>query len=111
MGGDHGWHWRPSWRDEELRKKLYDLKAVEGEDQGDPHGPYEEYYPSGCSWLKHRLLEITGNLGAVTKHYKPPTIKDALGYDYDKYYQDEDSEEDEACNGDWETGEVFVFNP
>jgi len=98
-GGNHGYSWHP-WNNKELRKKLYDLKAAEGNDrEGDPNGPFDGYYPSGCSWLKHRLLEITGNLGAVTKHYIPPTIKDAIGYD-DRYQDEERSEEDEDDDGD-----------
>lgn len=98
-GGDHGYSWQPCYN-KELRKKLYDLKAVEGNDrEGDPNGPFDEYYPNGCSWLKHRLLKITGNLGAVTKNYQPPTIKDAPGY-HDRYQNEEGSEEDEDDDGD-----------
>ncbi|KAL7533389.1 hypothetical protein ACHAWF_004472 [Thalassiosira exigua] len=79
-GGVLGYEWVP-YRDMEMRRKLHELKAKEGDDaEGDPNGPFEQYYPSGCSWLKYRLLEITGNLGPVTKHYKPPTIQDAIGY-------------------------------
>mmetsp|Transcript_6275 Transcript_6275/g.15605 ORF Transcript_6275/g.15605 Transcript_6275/m.15605 type:complete len:387 (+) Transcript_6275:83-1243(+) len=78
---DHGYAWCPS-RDKEMKQKLYDLGASEGNDpRANPNGPIEDYYPSGCGWLKHRLLQITGNLGPVTQHYQPPTIKDAGGYD------------------------------
>ena len=84
--GYHGYEWQP-WKDKEMRQKLYDLKAVEGGDpEGNPHGLFEENYPSGCGWLKHRLLTITGNLGPVTQHYQPPTIKDAPGYDENYQY-------------------------
>ena len=69
-----------------MRKKSYALNAAEGDDpEGDPNRPFDEYYPSGCSWLKHRLLELTNNLGDVTKHYRPPMIKDAPGYDDRRY--------------------------
>ena len=50
--------------DKDLRMKLYSQKAAEKDDpEGDPNGPFGEYYPKGCSWLKHRLLEITNSLG------------------------------------------------
>ena len=26
----------------------------------------------GCSWLEHRVMEITGNLDDILKHYEPP---------------------------------------
>ena len=83
--GDLGYKWRPTL-DRKMRKKLFDLKAREGDDE--EVTTYDNYYPSGCSWLKHRVLEITGNLGPVTSHYQHPTIRDAPGYrspeeDYD----------------------------
>eukprot|EP00550_Attheya_septentrionalis_P005447 CAMPEP_0198298156 /NCGR_PEP_ID=MMETSP1449-20131203/39851_1 /TAXON_ID=420275 /ORGANISM="Attheya septentrionalis, Strain CCMP2084" /LENGTH=380 /DNA_ID=CAMNT_0043999345 /DNA_START=105 /DNA_END=1247 /DNA_ORIENTATION=+ len=78
----HGWlgyDWSP---DEELRKKLFDDKVPEDGDleEGDPPESIDNYYPSGCSWLRHRVLEITDNLGPIFKHYRHPTIKDAPGY-------------------------------
>ena len=76
MDGGVGYHWQTR----DVRKKLYDLKAgPEGEDS-DPNGKYEDYYPDGCSWLKYKVLKITNNLGPITKHYEPPTIKDAPGW-------------------------------
>ncbi|KAL7542123.1 hypothetical protein ACHAXR_011521 [Thalassiosira sp. AJA248-18] len=91
MRGHHGYEWQP-YRIEETKKKLYELKAVEGDDpdQGDPYGPLEDYYPDGCSWLKYKVLKITGNLGPITKHYKPPTIKDAPGWSWE--WQEEQDE-------------------
>ncbi|KAL7523930.1 hypothetical protein ACHAXR_000366 [Thalassiosira sp. AJA248-18] len=81
MDGNHGYEWQP-YLIRETRKKLYELKAVEGDhpEQGDPNGPLKDYYPHGCSWLKYKVLQITGNLGPITKYYKPPTIKDAPGW-------------------------------
>ena len=75
-GCDLGWRWRPN-RSE--RRKLYKLKAEEGEDC-DPNGPFDEYYPDGCSWLKHRVMKICKCLGPVSKHYKAPTTRDAMGW-------------------------------
>ncbi|KAL7537692.1 hypothetical protein ACHAXR_008004 [Thalassiosira sp. AJA248-18] len=69
-GGDLGYTWKPG---KEMRQKLFDLKAKEGDE--DPNGSFEEYYPDGCSWLKHRVLEITDKLGPVTKHYEQPKPK------------------------------------
>mmetsp|Transcript_8400 Transcript_8400/g.18824 ORF Transcript_8400/g.18824 Transcript_8400/m.18824 type:complete len:340 (-) Transcript_8400:64-1083(-) len=69
-GGGFGYSWSP---DKEMRKKLYDQKAKEGD--ADPNGPFDEYYPDRCSWLKHRVLEITDKIGPVTKHYEQPKPK------------------------------------
>ena len=72
-----GYHWEI---DDDMRKKLYDEKAVEeGAIEADPNGPFEKYkprYTGCCSWLRHRLLEITDNLGPVTKYYEGPKLKD-----------------------------------
>ena len=62
--GDLGYTWKP---DKEMRRTLYDAKAKEGGE--DPNGPFDEYFPEGCSWLKHRVLGITNRLGPVTQHY------------------------------------------
>jgi len=78
MDGGVGYHWR-AW-DTHVRKKLYDLKAGPEGEGSDPNGKYEDYYPDGCSWLKYKVLKITNNLGPITKHYEPPTIKDAPGW-------------------------------
>lgn len=68
MGGYEGSYlgyvWGHPYLDKDLRKELYSQKAEEDDDpEGDPNGPFDEYYPKGCSWLKHRLLEITKTLG------------------------------------------------
>lgn len=44
-GGDLGYSWRPG---KEMRKKLFELKAKEGD--ANPGAPFEDYYPDGCSW-------------------------------------------------------------
>lgn len=68
--GNLGYSWTPGT---EMRQKLYDMKANEGD--ANPNLPFNEYYPGGCSWLKHRVLEITGRLGPITKHYVQPKPK------------------------------------
>ena len=87
MCGDVGYHWRAR----DMRKKLYDMKAgPEGEDS-DPAGKYGDYYPNGCSWLKYKVLKITGNIGPISKHYEPPTIRDAIGWS-EEWQESQDSE-------------------
>jgi hypothetical protein len=71
-----GYHWEI---DDKLRKKLHDEKAVEPEDEDDPNGRMI----SKCSWLRHKILEITDNLGPVTKYYEGPKMED--GCDSDEY--------------------------
>ena len=41
---------------------------------------FSSYYPEGCSWLMHRVMEVTNTLGPITKHYRPPTTEDAARY-------------------------------
>ena len=81
-----GYHWEI---DDEMRKKLYGEKAVEeGAIEADPNGPFEKYtsrYRGCCSWLRHRLLEITDNLGPVTKYYQGPKLKEDDEGDSDEY--------------------------
>ena len=76
-----GYHWE---MDDTLRKKLYDEKAIEPDDDADPNGPFNKYRPCfrKTSWLRHKILEITDNLGPVMKHYVGPTMKDADESDY-----------------------------
>ena len=112
-GGQLGYVWQP-YRDSKMRKFLYDLKAVEGDEEdedeeGGPDGPFDEYYPSGCSWLKHRVMEISDNLGAVTKHYKHPTIEDAIGYRSEEYGDDDEEEEWEGNGGDRGGGKGWLY--
>lgn len=84
-----------SWTiDDEVRKMLFEAKAPEDDDpEGDPPESFDDYYPNGCSWLMYRVLEITGTLGPISRHYKHPTIKDASGY-YE-HGSDEDDNDDE----------------
>ena len=75
-----GYSWTPNRQE---RKMLYKLKAKEGNEDDDdfccdPDKPFDEYYPDGCSWLKHRVMEITDGLGPVLKHYHAPTVQDAI---------------------------------
>ena len=77
-----GYSWTPNRQE---RKMLYKLKAKEGNEDDDdfccdPGKPFDEYYPDGCSWLKHRVMEITDGLGPVLKHYHAPTVQDAIGW-------------------------------
>ena len=78
---DLGYSWSPN---REEREMLYKLKAREGDedddDFADPDEPFDEYYPDGCSWLKHRVMEITDRLGPVSRHYRAPTVQDAIGW-------------------------------
>eukprot|EP00956_Cyclotella_meneghiniana_P025064 scaffold51466_cov63-Cyclotella_meneghiniana.AAC.1 len=87
-----GYHWEMN---DTLRKKLYDDKAIEPGDDADPNGPFEKYNPCfrKASWLRHKILEITDNLGPVMKHYVGPTMKDANGSDSNRSGSDYSGDE------------------
>lgn len=88
---DTGYHWKGP--DKELRKKLYNIKAVEpGEDESNPNGPFEEYYPCyrSCLWHQYHILECNDNFRPVTNYFEGPAIEDAAGYNSDEYGDRED---------------------
>ena len=63
-----GYHWEI---DDALRKKLHDEKALEIDVGADPNELFTKYCRrGGISWLRHRVLEITDNLGDVTPNLK-----------------------------------------
>lgn len=84
-----GYHWEI---DDTLRKKLYDEKALEIDVGADPNELFAKYCRrGGISWLRHRVLEITDNLGDVTKHFEGPKLKDD-GDDSDNYGGSDDDD-------------------
>lgn len=92
--GSLGYIWKVGYGDDEMKKLLFDEKAPEDDDpDGDPPESYDDYNPCGCSWLKYRVLEITKSLGPISRHYKHPTKKDAMGY---YGYSDEEDEEQDS---------------
>jgi len=94
MRGGLGYVWRPRFGDgEKERKKLFDAKVPLNDDpnsSGSGSGSFPEsfddYFPEGCSWLYHRVLEVSKTLGPCTMHYREPTIRDAPGYESSSEY-------------------------
>ena len=85
-----GYTWCP-WKDEAMKKKLFDAKAPEDDDpNGDPPTSLEKYNPRWCSWLRYRILEVTDSLGPISKHYQPPSQKKS-SYDNEYGSDDDDS--------------------
>mmetsp|Transcript_8623 Transcript_8623/g.18780 ORF Transcript_8623/g.18780 Transcript_8623/m.18780 type:complete len:89 (+) Transcript_8623:114-380(+) len=59
-----------------MKKELFDAKAPASDDpNGEPPTKLDNYRPRWCSWLRHRILEVTDSLGPISKHYKPPPEK------------------------------------
>ena len=94
MRGGLGYVWRPRFGDgEKERKKLFDAKVPLNDDpnsSGSFPESFGDYFPEGCSWLYHRVLEVSKTLGPCTMHYREPTIRDAIGYESSEYGEDDD---------------------
>jgi hypothetical protein len=70
------WTWRLGFYSdtEELMKRL----IAEGE-------VAEDEYPS-ITWLEHAMRTVAGTLRPIDAYYRPPMIRDAMGYDSDDGY-------------------------
>jgi hypothetical protein len=82
-----GYTWFP-WKDEAMKKKLFDLKAPENDDaNADPPTTIDKYSPKCFSWLMHAVLAASDSLGPISKHYVPPPKKASRtsSYDSDDY--------------------------
>ena len=80
-----GYSWCP-WEDEKMKQMLFDAKAPANDDpNGDPPTDLNRYNPRWCSWLRHRILEVTDSLGPISKHYQPPPLRATGSYSEDEY--------------------------
>mmetsp|Transcript_14541 Transcript_14541/g.31600 ORF Transcript_14541/g.31600 Transcript_14541/m.31600 type:complete len:360 (+) Transcript_14541:160-1239(+) len=81
-----GYSWCP-WKEEGMKQKLFDAKVPKNDDpNGEPPTTLKGYSPRWCSWLRYRILEVTGSLGPISKHYKPPPAKKASRHDDEDSY-------------------------